>query len=465
LPLGGLVAAAVATMSVSISSAFDAGNIEVATPPTATDVKLNIKPDPHTELEKKQHSQWFHFRATPSAPGVVNYEISNAHAVSYPKAWPGTQVCASTDRNEWVRLESTHFEEGALRWSYEHARPGQAVYFAYFDPYDYERHLHFVARCAAVRGATVRSLGQTLDGRELDCVEVGHGPLHCWAVHRQHPGESQASWYAEGLLTRLLGLSGATGSAADGLALRSLRMFTFHIVPNMNPDGSVRGYLRTNAAGANLNREWASTGDYVAPTLERSPEVFHVLREMVKTGVDAFVDVHGDETLPVAFVAGAEGCACWGPRIKALQSAFVAAYARANPDMQTQFGYEADAPLKANLALGSNQVADRFDCLAVTLEMPFKGDVPGNLAHAAGATFQGPRAAALGASLLDALVHVGPSLRGVREPSFGPEDAYVSPVEDMAAVDAFIAEQREALEKEKVAYAVRNSAAHGKELA
>ena len=34
---------------------------------------------------------------------------------------------------------------------------------------------------------------------------------------------------------------------------------TFHVVPNMNPDGSVRGYLRTNSSGANLNREWAKT--------------------------------------------------------------------------------------------------------------------------------------------------------------------------------------------------------------
>ena len=38
----------------------------------------------------------------------------------------------------------------------------------------------------------------------------------------------------------------------------------------MNPDGSVLGNLRTNAAGANLNREWEN------PTLERSPEVFSV---------------------------------------------------------------------------------------------------------------------------------------------------------------------------------------------
>lgn len=35
----------------------------------------------------------------------------------------------------------------------------------------------------------------------------------------------------------------------------------------MNPDGSYRGHLRTNASGANLNREWKE------PTLEKSPEV------------------------------------------------------------------------------------------------------------------------------------------------------------------------------------------------
>ncbi len=38
-------------------------------------------------------------------------------------------------------------------------------------------------------------------------------------------------------------------------------------MPNVNPDGSIRGHLRTNATGANLNREWQD------PTLERSPEV------------------------------------------------------------------------------------------------------------------------------------------------------------------------------------------------
>jgi len=219
------------------------------------------------------------------------------------------------------------------------------------------------------------------------------------------------------------------------------RQLTFHIVPNMNPDGAVRGHLRTNACGANLNREWATTGEYTAPTLARSPEVYHALAAMDATGVDAFVDVHGDEALPFAFIAGAEGCACWGPRIRALQAAFVASYGRANPDMQRTYGYEADTPLGANLAICSNQIAQRFDCLAVTLEMPFKDNANNLGGPGSAATFQGPRAAALGASLLDALAHVAPSLRGVAAPVFGPDDEYVAPIEDESTVAAFVAEQ------------------------
>ena len=47
-------------------------------------------------------------------------------------------------------------------------------------------------------------------------------------------------------------------------------------------------------------------------------KVYHVLNAMDATGVDVFVDVHGDEALPVAFCAGAEGLRVWGPRHKAL---------------------------------------------------------------------------------------------------------------------------------------------------
>lgn len=67
----------------------------------------------------------------------------------------------------------------------------------------------------------------------------------------------------------------------------------------------------------------------------------------------------------------------WGPRLEKLQAAFLASYSRANSDMQREVGYEADEPGKANYAICSNQIAQRFDCLGVTLEMPFKAPPAG----------------------------------------------------------------------------------------
>jgi len=299
----------------------------------------------------------------------------------------------------------------------------------------------------------VSSLGQSLGGREIDVITVGTGPLHAWIIHRQHPGEPQAAFFAEGLLARLLGLE--RQGSIDGLTAQMLEAFTWHVVPSMNPDGGSAGHLRTNLAGANLNREWAPTGSYEAPSLERSPEVYHVLRAMQRTGVDFFCDVHGDEGLPFCFCAGNEGTPNWGPRLRALHGAFVGAYARANPDMQARFGYEPDPPGGANPAVGGNQVGMRFDCLAVTLEMPFKDNAANAAARRSGKPFDGHRCAMLGASLVDALAHVHTALRGVPVPRFElPDDAYVRPTEDVNEIRAFLDAQARAGEQ-----AARGSAA------
>mmetsp|Transcript_24746 Transcript_24746/g.77777 ORF Transcript_24746/g.77777 Transcript_24746/m.77777 type:complete len:508 (+) Transcript_24746:867-2390(+) len=233
-----------------------------------------------------------------------------------------------------------------------------------------------------------------------------------------------------------------------------LSAFTWHVVPLMNPDGACRGHLRTNSAGANLNREWAPTGEYVAPSLSRSPEVLHVLATMDATGVDFFLDVHGDEGLPFGFLAGNEGIPNWDGRLRALHGAFVAAYARANRDMQAAFGYTPDPPGGSNPAVGADQVGRRFGCLAAILELPFKDNAANPGTRRGDRGFDGPRCATVGASRLEALAYVQPSLRGVAEPDFPlAADAYVQPVQDKAQVDRFI--------KARVGPAVRMCAIDG----
>jgi murein tripeptide amidase MpaA len=186
-----------------------------------------------------------------------------------------------------------------------------------------------------------------------------------WVTARQHPGETMAQWLIEGFLTRLL-------DEDDGTARALLENNQFYVVPNMNPDGSARGHLRTNAAGMNLNREWAE------PSLEKSPEVFHVLKKMEQTGVDLFLDVHGDEALPYNFVAGTEGNPNYGERIANLEEAFKQSLMACTPEFQDTHGYPKDAPGQANLTIACNAVGHKFDCLSYTLEMPFKdnADLP-----------------------------------------------------------------------------------------
>src|SRR3546814_1623081 len=105
---------------------------------------------------------------------------------------------------------------------------------------------------------------------------------------------SDLEWWMEGALEKLT-------DPADPHARSRRQKCRFHIVPNMNPDGSRRGHLRTNYAGVNLNREWND------PTPERSPEVLCVRNAMDESGVDWAMDVHGDEAIPAVFLAGFEG--------------------------------------------------------------------------------------------------------------------------------------------------------------
>jgi murein tripeptide amidase MpaA len=292
------------------------------------------------------------------------------------------------DRRSWERV-STAFDGTTL--TVELPPAAGPTYVAYFEPYSWERHLGLLADSVG-RGARLRRLGASLLGRDLDALIVGTGPRPVWIIARQHPGETMAEWCVEGLLQRLL-------DPADPVARELRSCATLCIVPNMNPDGSVLGNLRTNAAGANLNREW------LTPSAERSPEVLAVKSAIHESGCAAFLDLHGDENLPYVFFAGCEMLPAFTPRQAAEQDAFSAAMHDASPDFQSEHGYSASKYKDDVLKLASKYVGHTFGCLSLTLEMPFKDNAN---APDARAGWSGARSARLGADLL------GPLLRHLR---------------------------------------------------
>ncbi len=366
-------------MTLSIDAAFDGGNIRVVEI-RGDVIDLAIEHDRFAAF-----FQWFSFRLAGAAQRTTTLRIVNAGGAAFPKGWEDYRVRASSDRLAW-RMIPTRYADGVL--TFEWSGDTDLAWFALFAPYPMERHHALIARIAARPGVTYRALGRSLDGQVIDLLQVGTGGKPVWFIARQHPGEPMTEWWMEGALDWL------TAPAANPQRDALLQAATIHLVPNINPDGTRRGHLRTNAAGVNLNREWH------APSPERSPEVLCVREAMDESGVAFVMDVHGDEAIPATFLVGFEGVPSFTPARGALFAAYAARLAAHTADFQTERGYGATPPGKANLSIATSQLAERFGALAMTLEMPFKDHDPNPNTEAG---WSPERSAALGAACLEVL--------------------------------------------------------------
>ena len=366
-----------------ISQNFDGGNIEIVSAESASDIRLNIRHDKDSEFY-----QWFYFRLSGARGVACTLKILNAAGAAYPKGFEDYRVAYSYDRQQWHRWPTALVDS---ELTIEIMPEQDSLYFAYFTPYSMERHADLIACSLQSPRCSLEVLGQSLDGQDIDLLKVSGGgsqpTKQCWLIARQHPGETMAQWWMEGALEWLL-------DAENEQSRALLERCTFYIVPNMNPDGSRRGHLRTNAAGRNLNREWAD------PALDSAPEVYVVREAMARRGVDFFLDVHGDESLPYCFIAGVEGLAGWDANSQAQLDFYKNRLAELNPDFQTVVGYPPKAPGEANLTMAGGHVGERYGCLAMTLEMPFK-DTTATPDEAVG--WNGPRSKRLAHSCLVAI--------------------------------------------------------------
>mgnify|MGYP000138530899 FL=1 len=343
--------------NLHITSAFDGGNIVVNDAKSPSRIRLSIEPDNASDF-----FQWFYYRVTGARGQACEMVIENAKDAAFEGGWEGYKACASYDRDTWFRVD-TDYKNGQLVIS--HTPELDSIYYAYFAPYSMDRHMDMIAEIGLHPDVSLSVLGQTVQGQDMDCVTVGTGDKNIWVIARQHPGETMAEWWMEGFLARLLD--------DDDPVARLLRSkASFHIIPNMNPDGGMNGNLRTNYAGANLNREWNTA------SLQSSPEVYHTIEAMKAAPPHLCLDVHGDEALPYNFIAGAEGIPGYTEKQAGDLAAFLAAYETASPDFQTRIGYPKSKPGAGNLSMCTNYTAHEFNCLAMTLEMPFKdnADLP-----------------------------------------------------------------------------------------
>lgn len=386
-------------MTVNITSDFDGGSVHCVSAESPENILLELQADP-----VGGEIYWFYFRLSGArgqnclirmANAADAFRLEERKETDIPGPWINYSACASYDRVTWFRVP-TSFKDGHIEIAYKPT--SDAIYFASFAPYPQDRHSKLVTSVLESPLASLEVLGKTPNGHDIELLTIGTSKevgLAFWICARQHPSETMAEWFAEGLLQRLI-------DRDDFLARKLLAQATFYVLPCMNPDGAWQGRTRRNGANVDLNREW------VNPSMEASPEVFLVQQKMNETGVDCFMDVHGDEELPYVFLGGPLEVPSVTEAMRQNFRTFQETLQTTNPDYKRGYEYPGGAPANPDLRMAWNYIGERFQCLSILVEQPFK-----DCEHAAD-TLKGwspERSKRLGAASLTALNSVIHDLR------------------------------------------------------
>ncbi|MDI6025067.1 M14-type cytosolic carboxypeptidase [Corticibacterium sp. UT-5YL-CI-8] len=349
---------------ISISSKITSGSIEVVDASDPADIRLALRKDPGGVF-----LGWYHFRVSGAMGQACRFSLTNAADVlawrlanreDYDNAWQNTGAVASYDGDYWFRVPGTF---DGTSFIFEHQPEHDLCFYAVWPPYGAEREHRFIALAQTSPLVKFKTIGESVEGRPIDMLTIGTqgpGKAKCWIIARQHSSETQGGYFLEGVIDRLLDETDATARALLASAV-------IYVVPNVNPDGSANGFTRANAKGINLNREWNG------PSLEMSPEVFHVRSKMEDIGVDFCIDCHADKELRCNFIWPSENVPSWKPERRDVFTRFEQAWAAASPDYELGHAYPGGCPVEADLGMAWNWIGNRFpQALSVLLEQPFK---------------------------------------------------------------------------------------------
>ncbi|CAL6041818.1 Zinc_carboxypeptidase domain-containing protein [Hexamita inflata] len=259
---------------------------------------LIIQPDSHST----SHSQWFNFLVKNANP-QYDYTFLIINFVKKSSSYQSGMSVLVKDDNNWAwsgrdivyKKNASFMSESESFRSYHSLgfklrfQSGKVHQISQNYPYPYSRLNFYLNKYVLFERNDISIqrtvLCRTQAGNEIDMITITNKPVKerkiIYITSRIHPGETQSSYIAEGLVNFLL--------SADQVAYRLRNHFTFKIIPLLNPDGVIVGNYRCNLAGFDLNRNWHQTSKH-------TPCIESVQSEMKLDSTHelfCYIDVHG----------------------------------------------------------------------------------------------------------------------------------------------------------------------------
>ena len=231
-----------------------------------------------------------HFRIHAKPGARLTFEFVNLDNV-----WNGTPgsvarelktMVVSQDSRTWKPIALKSIPTNRVHLEIE--MPGPQLDVARVEPYRLSDLANFLDSIRANPLVDIRTIGKTVDGRDLEIIRLGNSsaPHRVFLRARAHPWEAGGNWVVEGLVHRLL--------QNDPDAKKYLADYCVYILPMANKDGVARGRTRFNLLGKDLNRNWDKPTDpQLAP---ENAALEKWLEQMIaaKRAPDLALELHND---------------------------------------------------------------------------------------------------------------------------------------------------------------------------
>ena len=197
-----------------------------------------------------------------------------------------TNCFISSDGSSWSAIPAEKTSDNCLKFQVH--LDTDRLYLARLEPYTLSDLSKLIADVREHPLVEITSIGETVEGRELEIIRVGNleAPYRILLRARSHAWEPGGNWVVQGLIKNLL--------KDDDHAWQYLSRYCVYIMPIANKDGVARGYTRFNTMGKDLNRDWDRPAD-----VRYAPEncaLENWLDGMVQAGICPHlgIDLHND---------------------------------------------------------------------------------------------------------------------------------------------------------------------------
>jgi len=290
--------------AIKVSTDFEGGNVGAVERVSETHLRCGVPGEVDQDKRNRQPS-WFYFRLDGLGDNELTVDLTDLKGEYNYRAHDGSGLrnmrpVYSYDDRTWHHFEAAEWNPDAGEIRVQLKPTGPRVWIARQPPYT-QRHLQALLGEVGTHPHLRQDVvGKSVQGRPIPLLTITNpdiaesGKKVIWLIARQHAWESGTSWVVDGAIRFLL------SDAPEAAAIRD--RFIWKVFPLPDPDGVLRGGVRFNANGYDLNRNWDVTDERLMP------EIFHerkAIYDWVDGGhrIDLFLTMHNTEAAD--FVQGA----------------------------------------------------------------------------------------------------------------------------------------------------------------